>query len=86
LSTELRLGRVAVIEAGRLEVRKCLGRLDALEAVLQARPVEGRSVLSHPLGHHGEPSEVNSHPHTDEEGARGGPQRIIENYWNSRRN
>ncbi|MCH3916224.1 MAG: glutamine--fructose-6-phosphate transaminase (isomerizing) [Spirochaetia bacterium] len=74
---------IAVIDTkGALQVLKSKGRLAKLEALVAAHPVEGTCGIGHTRwATHGEPSDVNSHPHTDVSGdiaiVHNG---IIENY------
>jgi len=58
---------VAVLQAdGSLAVRKRVGRLSNLEEALEAQPVAGGLGIGHTRwATHGEPSEINSHPHLD---------------------
>ena len=58
---------VAVRQAdGALAVRKRVGRLANLEEALESQPVAGGLGIGHTRwATHGEPSEVNSHPHLD---------------------
>ncbi|NLG34410.1 MAG: glutamine--fructose-6-phosphate transaminase (isomerizing) [Lentisphaerae bacterium] len=54
---------------GKLRVRKRLGRLSNLEEALEASPLSGGLGIGHTRwATHGEPSEVNSHPHLDGSG------------------
>ncbi len=58
---------IAVISAEKkLLVRKIKGRLSNLDLLVQQNPVEGGCGIGHTRwATHGEPSDLNSHPHTD---------------------
>lgn len=73
---------IAVIENGDVEVKKCKGRLANLEGVLKQEPLQGVVGIGHTRwATHGEPSDLNSHPHANEEGTIAVVHNgIIENY------
>src|SRR5437016_12389310 len=55
---------VAVIHDGRLEVRRSVGKISALERVLAREPLEGRlGVAPTRWTTHGRPSDRNRRPH-----------------------
>ena len=59
---------VAVNDGG-INVRKAEGKIDQLEALLEAEPVSGTIGMGHTRwATHGQPSDVNAHPHTDATG------------------
>lgn len=73
---------VAVLENESVEVKKCKGRLKNLEVKLEMEPLVGCIGIGHTRwATHGEPSDTNSHPHTNNKGnisvVHNG---IIENY------
>jgi glucosamine--fructose-6-phosphate aminotransferase (isomerizing) len=55
---------VAIFEGGAISIRRAVGKLGNLEAVLRDRPVRGRIGIGHTRwATHGKPSERNAHPH-----------------------
>ena len=73
---------IAVFEDGKINIRKHKGRLDNLKESLKKNDVEGHVGIGHTRwATHGEPSDINSHPHASHNGkiviVHNG---IIENY------
>ncbi len=73
---------VCILNGTGLQVRKCVGRVARLEALLKQRPVEGTIGISHTRwATHGLPSDGNAHPHLDGSGKLALVHNgIIENY------
>lgn len=73
---------VAVNEAGVLKVTKCKGRLACLEEKLKTEKLDGYMGIGHTRwATHGEPNDVNSHPHISQSGEIAVVHNgIIENY------
>lgn len=77
---------VSVLNEGLLKVTKCKGRLANLEARIKEEPVPGNIGVGHTRwATHGEPSDRNSHPHTNDKGTISVVHNgIIENYLHLR--
>ncbi len=57
---------VAVWDGHEITMRKTKGAIDRLEALLETEPVNGTSGIGHTRwATHGEPNDVNAHPHID---------------------
>lgn len=73
---------VAINEHGKLRVEKCKGRLSVLEDKLKTEKFDGVMGIGHTRwATHGEPNDVNSHPHISQSGEIAVVHNgIIENY------
>ncbi len=73
---------LAVLNGHGVEVRKRAGKLRELIAALETDPVDGNAGIAHTRwATHGEPNEVNSHPHLSQDGKLALVHNgIIENY------
>ena len=79
---------VAVIDSdNKINVKKAKGRLENLKSLLEAEPVYGCIGIGHTRwATHGEPSDLNAHPHTDlKNGIAVVHNGIIENYASLRK-
>jgi glucosamine--fructose-6-phosphate aminotransferase (isomerizing) len=73
---------IAVAERGRLETRKCAGRIAVLEKLVRKQPVSGSLGVSHTRwATHGKVNDENAHPHFDASGKLALVHNgVIENY------
>ena len=73
---------IAVVDGGRLETRKCAGRIAALSQLMRKEPVTGSLGVSHTRwATHGKVTDQNAHPHFDASGKLALVHNgVIENY------
>src|SRR5438046_5977154 len=73
---------LAIVEKGRVETRKCAGRIAALAKLVRKQPVSGSLGVSHTRwAIHGKVTDENAHPHFDASGKLALVHNgVIENY------
>src|SRR6266542_3796814 len=73
---------IAVVDGGRIETRKCAGRIAALAKLMRKEPVSGSLGVSHTRwATHGKVTDQNAHPHFDASGKLALVHNgVIENY------
>ena len=73
---------LAVVDGGKLDARKCAGRIAGLAKLVNKQPVSGSLGISHTRwATHGKVSDENAHPHFDASGKLALVHNgVIENY------